>query len=309
MAQESWPSPGHNSRNVTDVEYEQLAARFSDDGIYGDPSDTAVVSAGTGLSVNVRAGATGSLRGHGWTSGTSTVTLPVDANSSGSTRRDRVVLRLDRSDWTVRAAVKTGSPGPWLPSLTQDTGDTGVYEIPLAVVTVLSGAASVTVTRGELYVGGRFRPCTSTTRDPNPRPGDGCVETDTGRVRVWNGSSWGVVYSDSGTVNINNPLSAWDITTDSVLEERNGNVHLRLGSFRRAAGDLSVESRLPVLIPAAYRHPTRDHYITGYVTGVRIARMTVYSAASDRPGQVWVNQHSGIDTGQSLLTSGASWVV
>ncbi|WP_309049290.1 hypothetical protein [Streptomyces sp.] len=294
---------------MTDVEYELLAARFSDDGIYGDPSDTAVVSAGTGLSVNVRAGVTGSLRGHGWMSGTSTVTLPVDANSSGATRRDLVVLRLDRSDWTVRAAVKTG--GPWLPSPTQDTGDTGVYEIPLAEVTVLSGASSVTVTRGELYVGGRFRPCTSTTRDPAPRVGDGCVETDTGRVRVWNGSSWGVVYSNSGVVDISSPLSAWEITTGSILEERNGNVHLRLGSFTRAAGSLSgpTESRLPILIPAAYRHPNRDHYTICYITGARIGRLTIFSAASDRPGQVWLTQHPTMATGDALLNSGSSWVV
>lgn len=111
MAQDSWPSPAHNARAVTDTEYEKIAARFSDDGVYGVPSDAAAVAAGIGLSVDVRPGVYASVRGHAWSSGTAAVNLPVAANSSGQKRIDRVVLRLDRSDWTVRAVVKPGVAG------------------------------------------------------------------------------------------------------------------------------------------------------------------------------------------------------
>ncbi|MFE7128965.1 hypothetical protein [Streptomyces sp. NPDC057617] len=297
---------------MTDAEYEQLAARFSGDGIYGSPAGTQVVAAGVGLAVTVRSGARASLRGHSWYSGTTAVNLAVTANTSGQTRTDRVVLRLDRDDWTVRAVVKQGTPGSGAPALTQNTGSTGVYEIPLALVTILSGAGSVTVARGELYVGARIRPGLSTARNPEPERGELLFETDTGRVRLWTGSTWQGVVSSSGTVVVDSPLTGWSIGTTSVLEERNGVVNLRLGSFTRTAGTLSntTPSRLPVLIPAAYRHPTRDQYVICYVTGAQIGRLTVYSRVADTPGQVWLTQHPAISTGENVLaSSGISWVV
>jgi hypothetical protein len=167
------------------------------------------------------------------------------------------------------------------------------------------------VARSELYVGVRIRPCTSTTRNPAPAQGEMCFETNTGRVRVWTGDSWVGLFDDSGVIGVNSPLSAWTNGTESVLQKRNGNVHLRLGSFQRTGGTVpDGGARLPVLIPAAYRHPTRDQYGICYVTGVQIARITVYSANSDKPGQVWVTQYPTISKGDYVLPgSGISWVV
>ncbi|MFF9279504.1 hypothetical protein [Streptomyces griseosporeus] len=310
MAQDSWPSPAHNSRAVTDAEYERVAQRFSDDGVYGTPADPAVITAGTGLSVDVRANVAASVRGHAWSSGTTTVNLPVAANASGSTRVDWVVLRLDRSAWTVRAVIRQGTPGAGAPALVQDQGDTGFYEIPLAQVTVLSGAVSVTVTRAELYVGARIRPCTSTTRNPNPVRGEGCFETDTGRVRIWDGSAWVGAVDQSGEVIVNSPVTAWKWTVDSVLQRRNGVVTLRLGWFQRTGGAPTGAVRLPVLIPSAYLHPNRDQYVLCYVTGTGLARATISSRASDTPGQVWLTQYPAIAKDDFVLpSSGVSWVV
>ncbi|ODA69506.1 hypothetical protein [Streptomyces sp. AVP053U2] len=312
MAESSWPSPEHNARAVTDVEHEILAERWSDNGVYGTPTDTAVVSAGTGLSVNIRPGVEASVRGHAWQSGESTVTVALSGNIAPWTRIDWVVLRLDRSDWTVRAAIRSGTPGSGAPSLVQDTGDTGTYEIPLARATIQSGASSVTVTRAELYVGARTRPCTSTTRNPHPVPGETCFETNTGRLMVWTGASWKAVYDESGVININAPTVAWENQVDCVIEARNGSAHLRLGSMRRAAGPLAadIESRLPVIIPSEYRHATRDQYGLAYCTGVEIARYIVYSRASSRAGQVWLVNKPRIETNDVVLpASGLSWVV
>nr|WP_223188244.1 hypothetical protein [Streptomyces sp. TRM68416] len=293
------------------MEYEKLAARFSDDGVYGTPADTAVVSAGVGLSVTVRADVYASVRGHAWTSGTSGDTLAVTANASGQTRVDRVVLRLDRSTWDVRAAVKQGTPGSGVPSLSQSTGDTGTYEIPLAEVTVLSGAGSVTVVRKELYVGSRVRPATSTTRNPLPVPGELAFETNTGITRQWDGSAWSVVHSNSGVVNVDSPLSAWAVETNPVIEERGGNVHFRLGSFERKAGNLSAgtDSRLPVLIPSTYRHPSHHYFGLFYISGSAVGRCTIYPANSSKAGQVWLTQHGTVPTGQLILGTSTSWVV
>lgn len=313
MAQDSWPSPAHNDREVTDTEYEKIAAQFSDNGVYGSPLDTAVVSPGTGLSVAIRSGVYASVRGHAWTSGTTGDTLSIGANSSGSTRIDRIVLRLDRSTWTVRAVVKAGTPGSGVPSLSQSTGDTGTYEIPLAEATLLSGASSVTVVRKELYVGTRVRLCTSNTRNPVPVPGEINYELDNGRSVQWTGSTWRSMSDDSDVIVINTPTSAWTNSAESVLEKRNGNVHLRLGAITRAGGTLAadIESRLPVTIPEAYRHATRDQYGLAYITGSKLARFTIYSKANaDRAGQIWLTNKPIISGGDNVLPeSGISWVV
>lgn len=311
MAQNSWPSPAYNSRNVTDAEYERLAARFSDDGVYGVPTESAVVTAGGGLSVNIRAGVYGSVRGHGWYSGGTTDNLPVTANTSGSTRVDRVVLRLDRSAWTVRAVVKAGTPGGGAPALTQQTGDSGTYEILLANVTVLNGASSVSVTRAETYVGTRCRPCTSTTRNPAPIRGEQAYETDTGRLVLWTGTSWTVLNESSGVISCDSPLSAWEITVETTLEFVNGTVFVRLGTWDRKGSTLgnTTDARLPAMIPSRYRHPTRNVYAIAYITGAEIGRLTIYPANHDRAGQVWLTQKPTIAVKDSVLPESVSWVM
>ncbi|WP_432136839.1 hypothetical protein [Streptomyces sp. bgisy154] len=311
MAQQSWPYTAYNSGAVTDDEYEILAARHSDDGVYGSPSDTAVVSAGAGLSVDVRAGVYASLRGHGWESGATAVNLAISANSSGSTRVDWVVLRLDRSTWTVAAAVREGTAGAGAPSLVQDVGDytTGVYEIPLAQVTVEDGAAAVTVTRAELYVGARIRPCTSTTRNLAPVRGEMAWETDTSRMLIYTGTAWRTVYQDSGPIVINQTLGGWEIQADSVLEVRNGVANLRFGYFQRV-GSLGMTARLPLLVPAQYRHPTRDQYAVAYITGLRIGRVQVYSNVhGTQAGQAWLTSAPSLANGDAVLPTNISWVV
>lgn len=311
MAQDSWPNPGHNNRSVTDSEYERLAARFSDDGVYGSPSDPAVVTAGTGLTVRIRADVAASVRGHAWTSGTTGDTLDIAPNTSSAARADRVVLRLDRSDWRVRAVVRQGTPGAAAPPLARDLGTTGLWEASLAQVNVPAGATAVSVTRGELYVGARVRPSLASHLNPHPEPGEMAWTTDTKQMLVWDGSSWRTTYTDSGQVVVDQPVSGWTIQTSSVLQMRDGNVHLRLGSFVRAGGTLvgATDSRLPVLIPSAYRHANRDQYIIVYLTGVRIGRCTLYSQNQTKAGQLWLTQKPDITKGQTILTSGLSWAV
>jgi len=309
VAQSSVPDPA-NSREVTDIEYERLSARFSDDGVYGDPTDPAVVTPGTGLSVNVRADVAASVRGHGWYSGGTATSVPLPANVASQPRIDWIVLRLNRDDWTVRADKVVGTPGSGVPALTQQTGDTGVWEIPLAQARVLGGASSVTVSRAELYVGTRTRVCTSTTRNPNPRLGEHCFETDTGIERVWTGQSWRALFDESPQLPANYPLQSWRISADTVLEAKNGSAHLRLGSFERTGGSVSGEVRLPVNIPTKYRHPNRGQYAIAYLTGSRIGRLEVYAANTDRPGQVWLTQFPPLAKGDYVMPgSGISWVV
>lgn len=315
MAQESYPNSGHNDRQVTDDEHELLAARFSDDGVYGDPTDTQAVTAGTGLSVNIRADVAASVRGHGWYSGAVAFSVPLSANISSQTRIDWIVLRLDRSDWTVTAAVVGGTPGSGAPSLTQQTGTTGVYEIPLAQARILGGASSVTVTRAELYVGTRCRPCTSTTRNPNPRLGEQCFETDTKRVMLWDGTAWRVLYADSGEVVLQKLVTpSWSSLGDSVLEQRGRAVWLRTGGWGRLRTTLpsSSDSQLPILIPEAYQPHTRYQYWDVYVnhdTTASMAHVTIYPRGDKRAGQMFLTQHVDIENGDEIRATTMTWTV
>ncbi|WP_145498647.1 hypothetical protein [Streptomyces sp. CFMR 7] len=311
MADTSYPSPAHNDRQVNDLEYERLSARFSDDGVYGEPLNPPVVTAGTGLTVTVRPDVAASVRGHAWYSGTTPLTLPITPSSSGQARIDWVVLRLDRSDWTVRAAVITGTPGGGPPALTQQTDDTGVYEIPLAQVRVLALATTVTVTRAELYAGTRCRPCTSTTRNPHPRLGETCFEGDTRRHMMWDGYGWRTLWEDSGETILQTVAApGWTVDSGTVLRIRNGIVFLRLGAFGRTSALAgTVESRLPILLPEAARPPVHWQFGIVYITGLRIGRIVIYDRTHARAGQVWLGQHPDMTSNDSVVSTSLTWAV
>lgn len=317
MAQTSFPESDYNSGALTEAEWERVASRFTDDGIDGNPSQAAVVTAGVGLAVSVAANRRGQIRGFNWETDGAGDSLEIAANSSGSPRVDWVCLRLDRSTWEVRAVVKQGTPGAGSPALLRQDSSAGgtVWEVPLALVSIPNGAASVTVTRYEEFIGGRCSPCTSTARPVSPRRGDTIHETDTGRWLGWDGAAWRVLYDDSGNVVVNASVSGWSINVDTTVQRRSGSVHMRLGAFERTSGSIGggTDSRLPVSIPAAFRHPNRDQHGIIYVTGsgAGAGRVTVYAAnsTSGRAGQVWLTNHAGVPSGSSVTGSSISWVV
>ncbi len=146
MAESSWPTVA-GSHAISDTQWELMAQGFAGDGVIGTPADTTVVYAdSTGMQVKVRAGKFALLRGHGWQSGTPDFTKAISANASGSTRIDLVVLRFARADQTVTVQVKAGTPGSGVaPALQQDpsSGGSGLYEIALAQVTVITGASTI----------------------------------------------------------------------------------------------------------------------------------------------------------------------
>ncbi|MFH9692629.1 hypothetical protein [Streptomyces globisporus] len=291
MAQDSWPSPAHNNRAITDAEYEQLAARFSDDGVYGTPLDPATVTAGVGLSVVVRPNVRASVRGHGWTSGSTGLTLPITPNASGQTRIDRVVLRLDRSDWTVRAVVKDGTPGSAAPPLTQAAGITGEWEILLAGVTVLTGATSVAVTRGELYVGTRVRPALASHRNVAPVRGELAYETDTGRLSLYTGpAGWVPLYEPGTEVALGAGYSSWEDEGQAV-GQRDGNVvSLRISKKRTGStfNASDADGSKLATVPASLRNTARNQYFACVFSNGVTGRVELRT-----DGGMWVRMISG----------------
>ena len=73
---------------------------------------------------------------------TTALTLPVSANAAGNPRIDTVILRLDYTAQTCRAAIKQGTPAasPVSPTLQQDAS---YWEIPLADLLLANGFTTV----------------------------------------------------------------------------------------------------------------------------------------------------------------------
>ena len=202
MAETSWPSPNHGTpaRAVTDAEYQHLAP-WASDGLFPSNSDV-VYANSSGREVHVRAGKYGIVRGHAWASGSTERAVTIGANTSGSTRIDTAVLRLDRSTWDVTLVVRAGTPGSGSPALQRDSGDSGQFEIPVADITVANGAAAIAagdVRARTLWQASGSRACTVITDvQAELAAGDIVYEASTGRWLGWTGSSGTVIASDSG---------------------------------------------------------------------------------------------------------------
>lgn len=287
MAETSYPSPNHNSRNVTDGEYETISA-FNGDGVHALPSDGAVVVAGTGMQVLVKAGTVATVRGHAWEAGPTDVALTVSANSSGSTRYDVVVLRLDRSTWDVTAQIVEGTPGSGYPSLSADTGDTGAYDVSLALLTVPSGASVPTVSRATRYAPSGITPANSGEVPFLNRTGDIHYRPDTGAIELWNGSKWVGMYYDSGELSLGAGYDTWEDYVASKGRRIGDVVTLRVAK-RRIGSTFNASdengSKLCTL-PAAFV-PKSNQYFGANVSGFK-GSVTV----EVRPdGEVWAIQN------------------
>lgn len=147
MAQSSWPSPD-TAHVVNDSQYERLGVSYGAiAGLIGTPGSTHLCFAdATGLQVKLLGDRYAQVRGFTWYSGASTFAQAIASNSSGSTRTDLIVLRLSRTTWNVTVAVVQGSPGAGAPAVTQNSGSTGVWELPIGLVNVTSGASTIQAT-------------------------------------------------------------------------------------------------------------------------------------------------------------------
>jgi hypothetical protein len=196
MAQASRPTPD-NAYVVSTDEWERMGNFWAEDGIYGSPTDTAVVYGdSTGRQVKIRAGKFGIVRGYEWMSDPTTdeVVSSLPANVSGNPRIDRLVLRLDRSTRNVRTLYVQGTAAatPSAPALTQSTSfSSGVFDFPLARWQVASGyttiAAGDVVTEAWYPLPSGVILCLSTGRPfgAGLRPGQQIYETDTGLTYRW----------------------------------------------------------------------------------------------------------------------------
>lgn len=143
MTQTSYPwsetGGGSDSGTYTDQQWRQLyldVFRFEDGALEGlrvqatDPASK---------SVEITLGAA-YLQGTYYRS-TALETETIDDNTSGSTRYDRIVLRMDWANEEIRIAVLKGTPGGGIPALTETAGVT--WEISLASIELANGFSTI----------------------------------------------------------------------------------------------------------------------------------------------------------------------
>lgn len=308
MTELSYPAP-EDGRSVTEAQYE-LITKKQGVGLYGVPTDpTCIFGDSTGMQVKVRANQNGRIFGYGWENDGSVVTKAIGANASGSTRIDLVVLRLDRTaappdQWKVRVAVVAGVPGNPAPS---PTIDADVYEMPLAEVTVIDGASTITaaqVKNRAWYFGsisGEYV-CLNTDSRPPVAEGLKLHESSTGKGFVGVGGSWSLVYENSGlTVCV--ARAGWTFAVNKI-QRRNGLVQLALSVRRTGAALGSSGANVPVCdIPDGFRPAWSFEFPTFHVA----ASPSMGTIGTD--GVVSVRPYGGIGTGVFVVLSPMTYLL
>ena len=207
MTQSSWP---FQDVNTTETQFSRWA-RHIGQGVNGVPGDNnlRVIGDSSGMQVKVKIAGGNSqaiVRGHMYNS-TAEEVLTIDPSTSNP-RVDYVVLNLDPTANSILLQVVKGTPAasPAAPTLTQT--DTGIYQFPLAAVTV--GANVTTIDASAVSDVRTFiqNVWTTGTRPPVFTGLTGFNVT-TGRLEVYNGSSWSDVAPST--------LSATQITDQSAI--------------------------------------------------------------------------------------------
>jgi len=313
MAESSWP---FNNGPVDDAQYEALVGSVYPDGMLGSPSDPQMCYGdNSGMSVAFRANSQVLVRGRIWDSGNSVVTKTIDANSSGQTRYDLVVVRYDRSNYGCTAQVRKGTPGAGVPSFTQTAGSAGVWEVPIAKVQVTSGAVSiggsdVTVAGWYASPGSMAVLCTSQTRPPH-KESLRIHEHDTGVEYISTGSSWLLTMEDTDwqplTVTSSWTWGSGTNTDQPLVRRRNGVVYFRAGEIKRTSALSSGSASKLYDIPSGYRVPWFN-FQTGLADGNKACDIGFYHTGDDtRPNEVWLRNSPAMANGDILHIPSCSW--
>jgi DNA-binding phage protein len=127
--------------SVEEAEWRAFMRRSSVSGVLRNVgSELATFGDSTGMQVKVPTGEVWT-EGH-WGSVTAQKTLAITSNSSGNPRKDLVVARCDFANNRVELDVLVGTPAA-TPLVTLPTQSVSIWEVPLAIVTVASGAVTI----------------------------------------------------------------------------------------------------------------------------------------------------------------------
>ncbi|MFE9642354.1 hypothetical protein ACFYOC_25360 [Nocardiopsis alba] len=294
----SWPHDfepdGETPQETYESDFRWSLAAATQDGV--SPGHFGAVLSGSDVVLGEGRGA---LAGYSFASapGEDLTRVPIPANTSSLPRMYRVVARLDVAAHRVTPHVieGTASSNPQLPAITRTEA---IYDLPLWAVRRAGGNGAVsglTDERVHLNPGGA-RACTSTSRPPNPIPGDLLYESDTGRLVYWHAGQW--VTAADGTYPTRwqpIPLRTPRYTTPdhgrspSWRWVRPGTVELR-GTFSRSDGEPIQSGDYIATLPAAIRPSAWVRHVGGAHArnGGWSVRCEIRSTSSSDSGQLTV---------------------
>lgn len=288
MAQTSWP---FEAIDTTETQYSRLL-RHIGQGVIGVPGDNNLLVFADSSGMNVKVKVVGSLsqaviRGHMYQS-TAQETLTIQASESNP-RIDSIVLTLDpAANSIVLQVVKgTAAVSPVAPTLTQT--DAANYQLLLANVSVAASATTISagnVTDLRTFIGDVW----TTTARPVGTTGRIGFNVSTGKIEVYNGSSW----VNSGTL-----VSASEITSGVLPIAQVPDI----SASKVTSGTLDG-ARLPIVDVA--KGGTGATSLTGYVKGAGTSSMTASATipAADISGQVSIaNGGTGAATAADARTA------
>lgn len=214
MAEFYYPFAAGPGAAVNETDWSHLARHLASSGVVGDPggNQLEVFADSTGRHVKVRPGQ-GITRGHYYLND-AIKQIDLDANPSGSTRLDLIVLRLNPTANTVIADKVTGTPGAGAPPVPTQS-DTDIFELPLGVATVIAGATTITfdqVTDARRHSGLDVIPCRVVADIPiamGIRRGQLAYEVFTGLLKIFDGATWGRLTPTRQVVLARNGVSQW----------------------------------------------------------------------------------------------------
>ncbi|MFF4244299.1 tail fiber domain-containing protein [Streptomyces sp. NPDC001822] len=198
-----------DAQSVTETQYSQMSREWQDSGVVASYEASGfLVSAGTGMTVNVQPGSA-FLRGHFVNS---TAVEPVTIPSAGSAVRvDRLILRLDPSLNSIVLAVKAGTAGSTTPPALTQT-DTGIYELGLSQITVNASVTSITsgdIVSTRPIVGNRVGSWANSTRPTSPRKGQLGFNNSSATWEFWTGTAWAPLISSVDWANLSGKPSTF----------------------------------------------------------------------------------------------------
>jgi hypothetical protein len=275
VAETSFPVAG--GAGVTDAAYERLMGPITGSGRYnfsptsGQISTPLIFADNSGRQIKANANQSAIVRGFRWESGTTPPVLSLDANTSGNPRLDLIVLRLDRSNFTVRLGKTNGTPAtvPAAPAAIQDAGSTGVWELPVARVRVASSGTTgqpfiqtTDVTATDWWLG---PPSVVAKTGQSPPATHGMVmhQYDTGRMWRAVGSSW-VLAGEIGAWTELTSAGGWT-ATNLFAQRINGLVYFQCYITLNVAARPAMTELTVCTLPAAFR-PLHDVALTAWMT-------------------------------------------
>ena len=290
MAETSYPFG--SSDVATELEWSRMARLWQLDGVVGDdPSSPGLRVTIAGSNINIAAG-------EAWINGfyyknSSTKTVAITTNGTGSTRFDRVWVRSDQSGNVVTAEYETGGSSPPAASL----DESGVYEMSLARFGV--GAGTNTLSSGTLvdervFIGKPTVVQSSTARR-SPKRGQVAIEGTASApiIYVGTGTGWAQVFPHT--------RPAWNALVPAPGVQNYGGDYAPIG-WAKFPGDLIV---LRGLLSATQSRPDGAR-LTTLPGGARPGMMQIFTGDNSTGGRprVDINPDGDIKLGPFDLPNG-----